>query len=207
MSTIDETSPHRLFAAIVLMGTGLALGCGGVSTSSREETGGGPSTGGGNGASGSGTSTSTSGTSAGAGGPILLPNGGSEPGISVPPTPAPVKPGPFACPPQQWTCAKSECGLVASGWALQDDCECDETRPRVAADCQEGKVFVCLEGTSTSDGRPLTETVPMSCKCVDKSMYFCSNECDLAYGQSDLTCQGDESQLSALCGCAVVYLK
>jgi hypothetical protein len=204
MSTIDETSPHRLFAAIVLMGTGLAMGCGGVSTSSREETGGGPSTGGGNGGSG----TSSSGTSASAGGPILLPNGGSEPGIGGPgPMPAPVKPGPFACPPQQWSCAKSECGLVAYGWALQDGCECDETRPRVADDCQEGQVFVCLEGTSTSDGRPLTETVPMSCKCVDKAMYFCSNECDQAYGQLDLQCRGDESQLTALCGCAVVYLK
>jgi hypothetical protein len=201
MSTTENASPHRLFAAIVLMGSGLAVGCGGISAGERQEDGGGNP-----GPAGGGSGTTTSGTGSGAGGPIFVPSGGNEPGTGTMPI-APVKPGPFACPPQQWSCTRNECGLVANGWALQDDCACDDSRPLDAADCAAGKVFLCLEATSTSDGRPLTETVPMSCVCADKAAYFCANECDVAYGQSDLQCRGDESQLSALCGCAYVYLK
>ena len=38
-------------------------------------------------------------------------------------------------------------------------------------------------------------------------LYFCNTECDIAYGQANVSCYGAQDQLSAMCGCAVVFLK
>jgi len=207
MSQIDEQSPHRLFAAIVLMGTGLAVGCGGISEGERQVGAGGQpnvSHGGTNtgatASAGTGVATSTGGTS----------NIGNAPSIDIGGTtsePEAVDPGPFKCPPEQWTCASTHCDYSAAGWALPDSCDCDPKRPRSPSDCGAGEVFVCQNATTTSDGRPFTKPVALSCSCVQKSMYFCSTECDAAFGPRDLMCRGSQDELSALCGCAVVYLK
>src|SRR6478735_284496 len=149
MSLADESSTHRLFAAIVLMGTGLTLGCGGVAESNQQvDTVKG--NGGGGSASGSGTGTTT--TIGGSGG---LAVGGSDPdSITITLSgsggvdPGPVTPGPFECPPQRWTCAPETeaCGLAGEGWALPDDCACDATRPEQASDCGANQVFLCRNG-------------------------------------------------------------
>lgn len=208
MSHIDEQHPHRLFAAIVLMGTSLATGCGGLAEGERQTgVGGQPdssvsgsSAAAGTAASvGGATSTSTAGTS-NTGGPVIN-IGGSTP------APATAEPGPFACPPEQWSCPSTECRSVDSGWVLPDACACDPKRPLKASDCQPGQVFVCQNATRRADGKMFTKPVALACSCVEKSGNFCSTECDVAYGQRDLQCFGAPDELSALCGCAVVYLK
>jgi hypothetical protein len=205
MSQSDETSPHRLFAAIVLMGSSLAVGCGGMAEGERQVgASGGPS------GSTQGGSSSIGG-STGSGASVSSGTAGTPPDISiniggVPPMPSAVTPGPFACPPQQWSCSTRQCGQVDNGWALEEGCDCDRERPLTASDCEPGEVFVCLDATSTTDGRPLTEHVLLSCACTPKSMYNCRDECDVVYG-GDLSCGGSEDQLSATCGCALVYLK
>ena len=214
MTHTDEQSPHRLFAAIVLMGTGLAVGCGGMAEGGRQVSGGGApqddSTTGGirtgattpSGGTGVGAATSTGGTS-NIGNPPMLNTGG------VTPAPEAVEPGPFKCPPEQWSCVSTQCDYSSPGWKLPDEsCGCDLSRPLGPSDCEPGQVFVCQHVTSTADGRPLTKPVALSCTCVQKTMYFCSSECDGVYSdQEHLTCIGSEDELSALCGCAVVYLK
>ena len=207
MSHADETYPHRLFAAIVLMGTGLTLGCGGVAE--REGTGTTDTSHAGHGGNGTSSGGSAIGGGATTGGSDTISiGGGADPIVVTAGTgPMPVTPGPFECPPQQWSCEPEGCGLVGNGWPLPDGCACDPTRPEQASDCAPGKVFLCRRGTSTADGRTLAVDVPFDCHCVDKSMYFCQDECDLAYGVHDARCDGDEAALTALCGCAVVYLK
>lgn len=196
-----EPSTHRLFAAIVLMGSGLTLGCGGISEHEHANE---PASGGNGGLGGS---TSTGGGSVIAtGGAWPLPDNTIMPGVAGAP-PAPVTPGPFACPPQQWSCSNPFCSPIEFGWALPDDCPCDPARPTQASDCAAGQVFLCRNGTSTADGRPLTAYVAFECSCVDKSPTFCNNECDLAYGVPDAVCDVSKDGARAVCGCAVIFLK
>ena len=201
MSHADEQSPHRLFAAIVLMGTGMAVGCGGISENGRQVSVGGSSPRVSSaGSTGSGAATSTGGST----NMVMLPILGTS-GTTT--GPEPVVPGPFTCPPEQWSCASQECDRSHGGWMLPDACDCDPRRPLRPSDCEPGQVFVCQQAMSTSDGRPFTMPVALSCSCVEKAMYFCTTECDTAYGHRDLDCLGSEDELSALCGCAVIYLK
>ena len=211
MSQLDEQPAHRLFAAIVLMGSNLAFGCGGMSESDRHVGGGGP-TNVSNGGSGGGTS-SGNGASAGTDatttpGGATTTTGGMPINIGLPdPVPEAVEPGPFACPPQQWSCASTLCDYSYSGWSLPEACACDPKRPRDAGDCAAGEVFVCQKVTSNGDGRPFTKPVKLSCSCVEKTMSFCNAECNAAFGNRDLRCEGSDDELSALCGCAIPYLK
>ncbi len=211
MSQSDETSPHRLFAAIVLMGTGLVVGCGGMAEGERPGGGNGSA---GNGQSGSGAAAGPNGSgasvSSGTGGSTTSSTGGSAPDIMLETggvAAGPVTPGPFSCPPQQWTCAERQCDYSHNGWPLQDDCDCDPGRPLQASDCKAGEVFVCLNATSTADGRPLTEAVLMSCTCVPKTVYGCSDACGKAFDRRDLSCRVSEDELGVACGCAIPYLK
>jgi hypothetical protein len=212
MSSSDELSPHRLFAAIVLMGTGLAAGCGGIAEGDRQVAGGGSSSSAGTGTGSSsnvgastgvgGATTSSTGGTFSAGAPPVLNTAGSTP------LPSSVDPGPFACPTEQWSCASKQCDGLTSGWTLPATaCDCDPRRPLKASDCKPGQVFVCQNVTQAADGRPLTKPVALACSCVQKAEYFCASECDAAYGERDLSCSGSPDELSALCGCAVVYLK
>jgi hypothetical protein len=90
---------------------------------------------------------------------------------------------------------------------LPEACACDPKRPLGPSDCEPGQVFVCQQATTAADGRAFTKPVALSCTCVEKTMYFCSTECDTAYGDRDLRCSGSADELSALCGCAIIYLK
>jgi hypothetical protein len=208
MNPTDEKSQHRLFAAIVLMGSGLAAGCGGISegegplsTAGRPSVAGGGTTSESSGASDSvGPATSTGGSQ----------SVGSAPNIALggaPSAPMPVEPGPFACPPEQWSCTSVSCDEFSGDWELPAGCPCDPKKPRSVADCEPGQVFVCQRATFSSDGRPFTKPVQLSCACVPKATYFCTTECDVAYGMPNLSCDGSLDQLSASCGCAVIYLK
>lgn len=116
-----------------------------------------------------------------------------------------VTPGPFACPPQQWSCSNTECGVNGVGWALPEACDCDPSRPLDPSSCAAGQVFVCQTATSTLDGRLLTEDVPMSCTCVPPDGNLGDNECVRAYGL-DLRDVIEDDQ-SVGCLCAYVYLK
>ncbi|HXK19642.1 MAG TPA: hypothetical protein VNG33_17650 [Polyangiaceae bacterium] len=218
MSRCDEPTPHRLFAAIVLMGSGLAAGCGGVAEGGRQVSPGGGSniSGGGAGtppASGAGSggvaggsigvvggATSTSGSASG-GSPLNIGFGGAEPD----PLPEPVDPGPFACPPEQWSCPSTLCDDPSTGYVLPDACACDPTRPLVPSDCPPGQVFVCQTATRTTDDRRLTKPVALACLCLPKS--DCATECVVAYDRRRLSCSSSPDELSTSCGCAVVLLK
>lgn len=196
MSMHDDQAPHRLFAAIVLMGIGLATGCGGISTGERHiEGGAGQPAGGVPGAAG--TSTTTGGS---AGGPLL--ETGGMPGMAMPDK---VTPGPFTCPPQQWSCGSADCGVYGVGWSLPENCECEQARPLNPSSCAPGEVFVCKTATSTADGRQLTEDVPMSCACVPPDGTVGDNECMRAYGEDLRDVIEDDGSVSCLC--AYVYLK
>jgi hypothetical protein len=211
MSPNDEQSPHRLFAAIVLMGTGLAAGCGGIAEREREVTvAGGPS---------ANTAGSTGATSGGTG---VTGTGGAvqTPPISIagtmsfpepepnPPPLLPVEPGPFICPPQLWDCTTTACDYDTLGLLLPQGCGCDDKRPLSASDCEAGQAFTCQKATATSDGRPFTKPVPFSCACVPKIDTWCNSACFAAYESfGDVRCESSEDELSILCGCAIPYLK
>jgi hypothetical protein len=207
MIPTDEQSPHRLFAAIVLMGTGLAVGCGGISETQ------GPlgSSGRASVASAGSGSTSTSGGAAGVGpatstsGAPNIDIGASAGGTAS--TPVPIEPGPFLCPPQQWACVSADCDYPSAGWKLPDSCPCDPNKPLSASDCQPDQLFLCQHATANADGRVFTTPVQLSCTCVPKSTYVCRTECEVAYGRPDLACVTSDDQLSATCGCAVIFLK
>ena len=206
MSHSDEQSPHRLFAAIVLMGTGLALGCGGISE--RTETAG-PA-----GGSSPGDANQTSGDSGssgivGTGGAVQTPPLNVA-GSSVQPVPMPlepVKPGPFTCPTEQWACSAKTCDYnnQSRGLVLPEACGCDVTRPRSPKDCAAGQAFVCQRITAMTDGRPLVEPLNLACSCQTKND-SCEDVCDsnkIGY----VPCEWTEDQLGILCGCAIPYLK
>jgi len=205
MSQHEQPTPHRLFAAIVLMGTGLAAGCGGMAERDPEASSGGEP---GTGAVGTGRAGSSAGTAATtrAGG-STLDLGGS--GTSEPeraPTVDPASLGPASCPPQQWSCLHNEC-YSAGSWLLPKDCSCDLSRPRSADDCGEGLVFLCRKASLDSDSRPLTRPVDYDCVCAPKSEQGCVAECRDAYVRGDLSCEPTEDKLGTSCACAVIYLK
>jgi len=201
------------------MGTGLVVGCGGVAEGSHQVSAGGAPDGGTRGSSvsggsngtnsagalatgdtGGGLATSTAGASNAGGGPVSSVGG-------APPDLDPVEPGPFACPPQQWTCTHSSCGSM--GWVLPDGCECDPKQPLSQSDCGPGEAFVCQNATTSSDGRPLARPVALACACVPQAMGSCAAECGAAYNRGDASwkCSISQDGLSASCGCAIVYLK
>jgi hypothetical protein len=205
----SEPGKHRLFRAMVLMGSGLALGCGGVTKTDGDlgSSGGSSSSGGSAPVVGSGGSTivgnagsSTSGGSDGTAGSSAASAGtGGQPSVA---------PGPFRCPPAQWDCSANPPDCVGGdGYALPGDCKCDPSRPESASDCEQGQTFVCRKATSTIDGGTLSETLPFECSCVpdDDS---CGVNCDAAfeYIGDGLSCE-DPTPNVVLCGCAWVYLR
>jgi len=201
MTPSNDTTPHRLFAAIVLMGSGLAVGCGGVAEG-HADVAGAPGTSGSNATDASGTG-GRGGTGGGSGsGPMIDVTIGGTPGQQ--PT---VTPGPFNCPTEQWSCASNTCGDVEQGWALPSECACEPSRPRSAKDCAADEAFVCQRVTSNAQGDRLSQPLALSCNCVTKTEFFCSQECDLAYGVSSSSCVASDDERSALCNCAVVFLK
>ena len=203
MSFTAPIKGDRLFRAMVLMGGSMALGCGGNTTRPAGDSTSGGSGGGSGGSGGPGT-TGTGGT----GGSDILLVTSSTTGV------ASVDPGPFPCVPAQFDCGASPPQCTYPGWRVPNNCRCDETRPKSAADCASGQAFVCRTGQERWDGARYTETVPFECACVPTDDY-CRDECSSAYSPMDYQCERAPAEGGAagaaafdtLCGCAVIVLK
>jgi hypothetical protein len=202
----NEREQHPFFHTMVVMGSALALGCGGMSSSVEpERTGsGGSGGGGGKGGSGSGAgsggSTGSTGGTSGTGGTLIISAGTGNAG--------PIEPGPFKCTPAQWVCSDDSVRCYGRGYGLPNDCGCDASRPTSPADCPAGEVFVCRDGTHTHEGVEYTKHVLFDCQCV-KEQVNCETACNLLYPDSG-TCVEQFEQTggkSVLCGCAVVVLR
>jgi hypothetical protein len=208
-----DPSRHRFFKTMVVMGSGLALGCGGVSekdskpgdgdggsnNSGGSSSSGGSSNTGGSIATGGGLST---GGAVGAGGTFAsggsagTANGGV--GGAIIPTPN--------CPTTQWASPDyPQCAPNGDGFVLPANSVCDPSRPVSADDCAAGQVFACLEATAYADGTAFPEPKPYGCECVPDSA-SCRDECGAIYSV-DASCHEGESPASILCGCAVIVLK
>jgi hypothetical protein len=212
MSSRSDSTGHRFFRAMVLMGSSLAVGCGGqtIQESSSSSNGGsggsaGPKgesgSGGKGGQSGAGTITGSSGTLV-----VTVPGTGGSGPITV-------DPGPFACSPAQWDCSATmvSCDYrTGVGFTLPDGCRCDEARPKSPTDCAPGTTFVCRNATILSGGQILSQSVPFECTCTPR-MSNCYEMCDKAFQPfAGFTCVGGPSDAgldAILCGCAPVLLK
>jgi len=203
---MKEGSGDRFFRAMVLMGSSMALGCGGTTN----RTGGSPDSAGGAGGAGGSGGSGPGGTGAGGSGPIFITTtttgvGGIGSG----------DPGPFPCVPAQWECESTplECSNTYNAWQLPTECACSDTRPKSAADCASGQSFVCLEG-APRDGAPDVGSVLFNCACVEADG-DCGVECTAAGFSGAPYCRqvvGEGGAAGApvvetLCGCAVVVLK
>ena len=202
MTTLPNNNQSRMFRAIVLMGSSLALSCGGKSGQDGD-----PSSGAGVGGTSSGGAPHGGSFAGGAGGATsgasssgtLGIAGSSAGGASA----AAGSGGAPNCPPAQWSCATSDCTYNA-GWQMAD-CKCDSSKPKLSSDCKSGQAFVCLSmGSPASD-----QASGFDCRCV-LSAASCSQECGAAYpdmrGGFNLSCD-DRMAGTILCGCAVVVLK
>lgn len=212
--------PHPFFHTMVMMGSALALGCGGLSGSKAgDDDASGGGTGGTTGGTGGaqttpgsgGTTTGTGGSSVGGtstsatggtGGSIVIGTGGTGNVL--------VAPGPFPCAPETWTC-KTTPSCAGRVYVLPSDCTCDGTRPASAAACAADQSFVCRQAQTNEAHERFTEPVAFSCSClpIDQS---CEATCELAFGNPDgpgtclSTTMGTGTQ-SVLCGCAQIVLR
>ncbi|HEY2410159.1 MAG TPA: hypothetical protein VGI10_29345 [Polyangiaceae bacterium] len=146
---LEPLSDHPLFRALVLMGGGLALSCGG--NVSAENGAGGDAVlisgmAGSGGSSGGSAITAGSGGTAGADSIALLP-----------------------CPLAQWDCssAPSGCSFSADSATQLASCVCNPKRPTSASDCQTNESLMCMQGyvpglvQTTWDG-----TAHVQCSCM-----------------------------------------
>lgn len=215
---------HPLFRAMVLMGNGIAVGCGGTTVTGQSGVGdgtGGRGGSGGPGTAGSGGLTGASGSGfLAAGGAVLFGGNGGAPVIirgtggtepiafgGATNDPPPLQ---LPCTPPQYDCQSDNawCG-PGTGWSFGAVCTCNPKRPRSPSDCATGESFVCLDGKATAGGRPLVTSVPFECSCVPGPISSCGVACDTAFqGLSGgrFACS-DMSAVSILCGCAAVVLR
>jgi hypothetical protein len=184
---MKEESPF--FRAMVLMGSSIAVGCGGVTRTGE--------TGSAGGASGvvAGPSKAGSATAVGfgAGGSVVTP------------------PGP-ECPREQWDCSSSDVSCYGGrvGWRfIPGGCTCDPSRPRTPADCRQGDVFVCQAFASLPDGGLGTydDLTPFQCQCVSGAT-SCAAACKNSFpARSGSTGCARDLTDNYLCGCAIVFLR
>ncbi|HEY4158137.1 MAG TPA: hypothetical protein VGM29_08565 [Polyangiaceae bacterium] len=150
---LEPLSDHPLFRALVLMGGGLALSCGG-SVSADNGAGTNPVLVSGMG--GRGGSSGDSAITAGSGGTAGIDT------VSLP------------CPSAQWDCSSASssnvpswCNIYADPAMLPAGCVCDPKRPTSASDCQANESLLCMQGMvpsivqTTWDG-----TAHVQCSCV-----------------------------------------
>jgi hypothetical protein len=217
------SNQNKMFRSIVLMGSGLAFGCGGVAKVEGGGAGGSSaaSHGGTTGASssaGSGVVTGAAGTlvfgsggttgqagGSNVGGSISVGFGGSGPitgnggtaGVSSLP-----------CPPSQWACAgqETDCQLQNSIALPTSNCKCDGSRPAQASNCKPGQSFVCLSANRDASGQGIYPPIPFECSC-QATTSDCASACDATFGNGALNCYFDDVN-SILCDCyAPVVLK
>lgn len=218
----DHSLAHGFFHTMVVMGSALALGCGGESKSTTLAPEGvagmntdGAGGGAGSGGTGGGTVTGNAGTGAfgggaglgGTGGVIMI--GGTGGSAGAPPLPD--------CPPSQWTCQYGGC----DGYDLSSarDCTCDTSRPATRADCAADQTMVCFDGVQyNASGNVIAQHVPYECKCFEQQP-DCSTACQVAEAalvpgnpyrsrcvNADPTAALDPTQ-PVMCGCAPVVLR
>lgn len=209
----ESFAANRMFRSIVLMGSGLALGCGGVA---QIDGGNGGAPSGSGGAAGSpqpgqvgGSGNASAGNTAiSTGGSLFITIGGGT-GLAgasgVAGAPAVANPG---CPFSQWDCTKSAtAGYCSSGATygveIGTDCFCNSNRPKSGADCQPGNTYACRSGVLSPTS---TGTTPFECTCTPTPADGSScNICDTVYNGYD-DCQTNTPN-EVLCGCALVLLK
>jgi len=195
------SNKSRMFNSIVLMGSGLALGCGGVAAVPGSGAGGSSTASQG----GSGSNSAGGPSAAGAGGELISTHPGGAPGTAGSGGSAGAPDKPLPCPPSQWTCAtdQAEC-TIKGGFALGSSCKCDLHRPATAADCAPGQSFVCIEATRDAHGNPLLDHTPYECSCRPAAE-SCNAACDDAYGAARFGCYfGSGSDILCHCETAVI---
>jgi hypothetical protein len=209
----ESPASNRMFHTIVLMGSGLALSCGGVAKiepgsepSGASGSSNPPSSGGSGNSSGSGN---TVGGDFGVGGTITItvggPGGAGGSAASAGAAGAPIMPN---CPFAQWDCTNSATAGFCTydavyGIEIGSDCFCNSSRPRSAADCASGFTFTCLDGVQSG----ATTNTPFQCTCAPTPTdgYLCE-ACVSGYN-ADYSCQTQTASEPVLCGCAIVVLK
>ena len=207
------------FRTLVLMGSSVALSCGGVTeatgTGGSPGSGGGPS-GGGNG-TGGGSGGSGTGSGGTGGGALTLGSGG---GIII------LDPGtggwdgwngyggafPTDCPTTQLSCSPqsvSNCSVQGFGFfVLPGNCECDSDLPASAEDCDAGEDFVCLGAAEDAAGRRFDPPIPYACACVPGlEGTACSEHCPATAEVCSNPGELSEDLEAFLCGCALTILK
>lgn len=216
MNTSKKTQT-RMFRTIVVMGSSLAVGCGGVAQLNGSSEGAGGSAGssakgGSGGVSGSaqgiggfpgsgGSAISVGGTLAFAGSPTIMPGIGGAGGSAGSPS------LPTACPPSQWSCSVADgSGFQCNGYNGSFNpvtCQCDLSRPKSPSDCKPDATYTCLAG----DGVAVTA---FQCACTSNAAQACADRCmattHLPDGQG-FSCYPNATPNEILCGCAVIVLK
>lgn len=219
-------APHPFFHTMVVMGSALALACGGMSEGTAARPGGTGDAAGGNEGSGAasdgmgGTTASAggsrataasgggAGTAQGASGGAVASTGGSAaaPGSGGAGGSgiggeliggAGGTAGALACAPAQWSCTLT-CNVLSSPSAT--DCHCDETQPKTEADCAVDQSFACVQADAET-------RAGIDCHCVPKQA-DCGSTCSGAFGEGRGHClDSTSSGSSVLCGCAIIVLK
>jgi len=202
--TTQASKQSRMFRSIVLMGSGLALGCAGkaeIGGSQGSVGSAGGSVAGAGAAAGAGAGAGVGGANGGAPVQIPIDVGGAPSTAGTAGVPAGTAGAPD-CPPAQWTCSNPQDCSYDTGWT-SGACKCDPSRPSKSADCKTGQEFVCLSGGSTAADQPRG----FQCSCVSPGSY-CSETCASVFSNSAYTYHCDNSEPgTVLCGCAVVLLK
>jgi hypothetical protein len=161
----EPLAEHPLFRALVLMGGGLALGCGGVAqVDGHGAESGGPAT---STASANGGNAGSSNAGSGnASAPITLgqtagSSSGGRPSIDVDP------PLVDACPVPQWDCSQLAPSCMRDltlGW-VQLGCTCDPTRPLSAKDCAPEQSLFCQRGFGPFEPDTWDYSIHYQCSC------------------------------------------
>jgi len=217
MSTSNKNQ-SRMFRTIVVMGSGLAISCGGkagVDGQTAAGGGGAASAGGASGVSGGGSVNGGSssagslnlggytGGSFGVGGSYggALSIGGSPAGGTSAVGGSGAAPN---CPPAEWTCSGPEGCSYDTGWT-PNSCKCDPSHPKTSADCKPGQAFTCLRTGSVA----AKDVHGYDCQCVPANSN-CGAQCAAAFPnllRGDVSCDTETVPNTVLCGCAIVLLK
>jgi hypothetical protein len=179
--SLEPLSDHPFFRALVLMGGGLALSCGGRAEDSRaanySSAGAASSAGGASNGGSAGTTTVVVYTPSSAG---ALSVAGAP---SVMPLPEPD------CPYAQWDCSAIEpvCYLALASLTdpIASKCVCDSKRPVTANDCGKDESLVCLQAYWQDGTLPGTwdNQVHVQCSCVKSPtpVDSCNTACSTAF--------------------------
>jgi hypothetical protein len=209
----EQLSTARgFFHTMVVMGSALALGCGGESrltvdvperTADMNSGGTGNGTGGGTPSVAGSPSGGTGGivvSSAGAGASVGGTSVGGSASITVPTYPD--------CVPSQWECTKN---YICNAYVLDvaDYCTCNSARPKTSADCATGDSYICFDGTKfDASGNEVDSALPYQCSCIPQQA-DCDVACAMANPETYLRCLNPAASPTdpILCGCAPVSLR